>query len=274
MGTSKRWRGPAGGNWGAARDCLSRLTRGLSESLPDDSLDSAGINGTDVDQDELRDRIDRNAELVGQRLLQGLAEMLAVDPEALNLRTITLRAAGRLVDTLEELLTDGVVAVCPLRSASPEERADEFISAFADRVAEPNGLIIDSVIRRASVHCAERLLSEDSPIAASINSGNPNAKISGDLFCFIYALFFADTVSEFLTAVVTEKVKIIIPALYADPTGQIAKWIANNIVGLVPDPCEEQEKLVSEVRPLADMARELISDSVDRVLGLGLQKVA
>jgi hypothetical protein len=188
-------------------------------------------DAADQDRSELRGRIEKNAELVGSQLFRGLAEMLTEDPEALNLRVAILRAAGWLVDTLEVLLTDGVVAVCPLRAVTPEQRADEFVSAFADRVAEPRGLIVGSVARRASAHCAERLLSADSQIADPIEVGDVDARISGDLFCLIYALFFAGTVSEFL-------------------------------IGLVPDPCEEQEKLVDETR-------KVIQKSVDHEVCAG-----
>jgi hypothetical protein len=47
-------------------------------------------------------------------------------------------------------------------------------------------------------------------------------------------------VGEFLRSVVAEHVKLAVPVLIAaDPEGRIADWVAEKVVDLVPNPCEE-----------------------------------
>lgn len=196
--------------------------------------------------------------------------MFKTDPDPLGVDTTIKRGAYRLADVLGSLMAEGVPAVVSLGGQTSEERADEFLRAFADAVSgDGSGLVVDAVTRRASVRCAARLLENGSPVATAVMEGSGPGKISGDLLCLVYALFFAEAVSEFLTAAVAEKIKLAVPVLYLDPTGEIAKRIARKVVELVPNPCEEQQKAAGEVRSLAKTAQDLIPGSIADLLGDG-----
>ena len=266
MGTSTRWKGPAGGGWSTARSTLTRLGNELTGSPPGPTPPAVpeGKNAADDVAHRAGPRLDE----VAGRLLEALRLMFKEDPDPLGLNTVIRRDARRLVRVLDSLMSDGIAALVTLKGTTPDERADEFVRAFTDAVSGyGSGLFADAVARRASVHCAVRLLQADeSPVAAAVRDGSGSGKITGELLCLVYAFFFADVVSEFLTAAVAEKLKIALPVLYLDPTGEIAKRIAEKIIGLAPNPCEEQQKVVEKDRSLAETAQKLIPGSIADLL--------
>ncbi len=107
-----------------------------------------------------------------------------------------------------------------------------------------------------------------------------------DILCDLYQVFFADMVGEFLRSAVAEHVKLAVPVLVAtDPEGRIADWVAEKLVDLVPNPCEESaeaaelakavdtaQSVVGAVEDpsavLSKVAEGLVPKAVGRVLGL------
>ncbi|MCX4437850.1 hypothetical protein [Streptomyces mirabilis] len=99
-------------------------------------------------------------------------------------------------------------------------------------------------------------------------------------------MFFADLVGEFLRSVVAEHVKLAVPVLAAvDAEGRIADWVAEKVVDLVPNPCEESAEAteltqaVDTAKSVVDMAQDpsavlpeiaakLVPGAVGKVLGL------
>lgn len=78
-----------------------------------------------------------------------------------------------------------------------------------------------------------------------------------DLLCDLYQVFFADMVGEFLRSVVAEHVKLSAPMLAADAEGRIADWVAEKVVDLVPNPCEESAA-AAEPAQAADTAQSAV----------------
>jgi hypothetical protein len=87
----------------------------------------------------------------------------------------------------------------------------------------------------------------------------------------LYKLYFADIISGFVKTVIAEKIKLVFPALRViDPAGVVAKHIADKVAELIPDPCEERETRGDDGSTLADVARDLLKETVDRALGISL----
>ncbi|KOU07187.1 hypothetical protein ADK88_11865 [Streptomyces sp. NRRL F-2295] len=134
-------------------------------------------------------------------------------------------------------------------------------------------------MRPAAAATADRMATQHPEVLAANGKG-----WSGDLLCLIYQWFFADVVAEFLRGVIAEKIKLVVPVLpVADPEDHVADWVAEQVLHLVPNPCEEAEHLKNAVEQaedavatfedptvgtLAQVARGLVPRAVGAALGL------
>lgn len=241
MGTSTRWGGPRGGPWDGAFVAVRRLP---CTSTPGEK------------------RLTEAAE----QSVRGLRETLRRDESAFGLLESTQAAGGRLVSALE----------CMRRGGAYEVVGDgeEFLAWLADEVGGTGATTTDAAIRRAAVSSGVRLLERQSDA--------PDGRLSSDLLCELYQWFFADVVAEFLRAVVTTHIKLVFPLTeFVDPEGRLVERVANSVVELVGNPCEEMDRrralaeesaaAVDEPEAaLTDVALELVPKSVRRVLGLAL----
>ncbi|MFF5769254.1 hypothetical protein ACFY8V_03615 [Streptomyces californicus] len=160
---------------------------------------------------------------------------------------------------------------------------DDARTVFAARlvraVGGEGGTVADAAVRRAAAATADRMAAQHPEVLAADGRG-----WSGDLLCLIYQWFFADVVAEFLRGVIAEKIKLVVPVLpVADPEDHVADWVAEQVLRLVPNPCEEAERLKSAVDQvgdavtafedptvgtLAQVARGLVPRAVGTALGL------
>lgn len=269
MGTSTSRRGPTGGKFKTARSDITRMAGQVHETSKDISVSSEDV------ADDISPRAEQTVGRVGQKLRDGLRDTLNEDRDAFNILSTIEQSGHRLVDVLEDLRTSGVNVLIENDVADPVERQDIFIREFVDRVAGPGGLITDCVMRRAAAHVATKLVTEREEVGHAVRHGS-DERISGEIFCWIYALFFADAVSEFLVSIVAEKIKITLPIFYLDPTGMLARWIAEKIVGLIPDPCQEQEDAVdgiksayNQISTLGEIAHGLVETATAVSLNIG-----
>ena len=241
MGTSTRWPGPSGSR-GIPRQWQD-ADRRLRRWRPD------------------REDADQELDRIAEAYLRVLRATLRDDPSAFGLRDAACAAGERLADAMAALAKD-----------SPDN-AEDFVAELTRRVGGDGGTMADAALRRAASDAGQRLL-EHRPDAAG------GGGLAGDLLCFLYQWFFADTVAEFLQAVVAEKVKLAVPVLYvADPGDHIAGWVAKQVLKLVPNPCEEAAELVDQVKTaesivedpaqaLPEIARRLVPGTVGKILGL------
>ncbi|WAP58317.1 hypothetical protein [Streptomyces sp. S465] len=124
-------------------------------------------------------------------------------------------------------------------------------------MAGEGGTVADAAVRRAAVTSARRLLERHPEAGGPGGSG-----LSGEVFCLLFRGFFADVVAEFLRTAVAEKVKRVAPLLPAvDPEDHIADWIAEHLLGLLPDPCEEATRL-AEAEEKADRVASAVGDPI------------
>ncbi|MFF3143814.1 hypothetical protein ACFVRU_19280 [Streptomyces sp. NPDC057927] len=143
---------------------------------------------------------------------------------------------------------------------------DDFAARFTVAVGGDGGTVADAAVRRAAALSAGRLMKhlERYPEAGGPPGGG---SLAGDLFCLLYQWFFADTVAEFLRIVVAEKVKLVVPLLPAfDPEDHIADWVAEQVLSLLPNPCEE----AAELKETVEKAEEVVSAIEDPIGALRL----
>jgi hypothetical protein len=194
---------------------------------------------------------------------------LASEPEKFGLRSAMLAAGGRLVDTLDGLLRDGLDAILP-SDAVPSDDLEAAYRVFVDKIADDGNLITDTAVRRAAARCAERLLDPAGPVGAAARRGHTGpGTVTGELFCEIYALFFGQLVGEFLKTTVAAKVQLAVPILPILPFGaggEVAEWIAERVVAAIPSPCEEKEKILGGDDSLTAIGRKLLEKTVRRSL--------
>jgi len=266
MGTSTKYPGPRGGQWKAANQRLGAWVSSIDRS----AARSADGNGkVSVSIERLIQESDERAQELADQYRAALTAVVGDDPSAFGLRD-RLRAGGdRLVDTLDSLLA-GTAGWFSGKEDSAQVREEAFIRGFADQVAGPGGLVADTMVRQAAVACARELLDESGPLQEAVTEGKPllGARISGDLFCLVFQLFFRDSVAKFITAIVAGKVRLTLAPLHLiDPAGKIADWVGQQVAAHIPDPCEKGAGL-ADAPSLADLARALVAESVDRALGI------
>ncbi|MEO3780679.1 hypothetical protein ABGB16_28480 [Micromonospora sp. B11E3] len=249
MGTSTRLAGPRYGGWSGAKSRLSRWT-------PD----------ADSRPDSLADGDERTASDVATQYRRALRDALLEDPERFGLRGAAQEAGHRLVTALDELLRPDPPLLRDLHRAAPTDPAGEFVRRFVTEVGGDGRLIVDAATRRAVREVAERLVAPDGPLA---DPASPS-RITGELFCALYRTFFGEMVGEFVHVLIAENVKLAVPALVAlDPTDVVAGFVADQVVKVLPDPCEEEAVREPRRPRLADVARDLVGTTVTEALGLG-----
>ncbi|MFD7502411.1 hypothetical protein [Streptomyces sp. NPDC059850] len=233
MGTSSRWPGP-GGRTGVAGE-WSRASRRVSAWRPGPD-EAAGLDD------------------IAAEHLAVLHRTLREEPSAFGLYEATCAAGERLTTAVDDwaVSRDG----------------DEFAARFITAVGGEGGTVADAAVRRAAAVSVRRLLERHPEV------GTPSGRgLSGEVFCLLYQGFFAGVVAEFLRTAVAEKVKLVVPLLPAlDPEDHIADWLAERVLGLLPDPCEEAAQATESVEgPMGSLqfvAQGLVPRAAGRALGL------
>lgn len=206
--------------------------------------------------------------------LDVLRRTMREDQSAFGLVDAATEAGYRLADVMATLVDEGPDFV---------EDPEAFLARFTNEVGGRGGTLTDAAIRRAAADTAERLLERQQ---AESGGGAPaGGGLAGDLLCLLYQWFFADIVSEFLRSVIAEKVKLVAPVLpVLDPGDHIADWVADKVLSLVPNPCEEAAELVEKAKSvesdiedpvgsLPEIARSLVPGTVGKVLGLVVENI-
>ncbi|MFJ6820347.1 hypothetical protein ACIQRJ_07995 [Streptomyces niveus] len=270
MGTSTRWEGP---RWSGLSSRLARWDPDRSDP------EAAATAAIDALQGSCRD-----------------------DPSAFGLRDSACAAGARLADAMETLGAagpSGLLNKDPVHEdlASEEEGdrldwqdpADAFVAELTRQVGGEGSTMVDAALRRAIAASAQRLLTAHPEIRESLTAPDGSSQgrgLAGDLLCLLYQWFFADLVTEFLRAVIAEKIKLTVPVLEViDSEGRIADGVAERIIALIPNPCDEAEAQAAEAAkaalsmngdsaeadvPLSDVARRLVPGVVGKVLGFAV----
>lgn len=254
MGTSTRWKGPGGDRWNAA-------ARRLACWRPDQR------------------NADPRLEEIARDHLRALHETLRADPSAFGLYDTACAAGERLAGTLGSL------------AEQRAESEEALIIRLTSEVAGDGGTLADAAVRRAAAAAVRDVLDKHPEMQDAMDSGTASGGFAWDILCDLYQVFFADLVAEFLRSVVAEHIKLAVPVLVAvDPEDRIADWIAEKVVGLVPNPRKESaeatdlaeavdaaESVVGAVHDpvgaLQEIARELVPGAVGRILGLISEEV-
>ncbi|OEV08716.1 hypothetical protein [Streptomyces nanshensis] len=247
MGTSTRWKGPGGGPWSAAGGRLAQWN-------PD------------------RPHAEERLEEIAADYLTALHQTIRTDRSAFGLYDAVLAAGDRLA-----------LQMSSLREEHPDS-AEAFMALLAEQVGGDGGTVTDACIRRAAVAAGRDVLAQHPELEQAWASGDTGGRgFPSDILCDLYRLFFGDVVAEFLRSVVAEHVKLAVPVLAgADPGDQIADWIADQVLTLVPDPCEKAaevtdsvdeagaavEAVENPVSVLPAIARSLVPHAARGVLGL------
>ncbi|MFE3142074.1 hypothetical protein [Streptomyces scopuliridis] len=250
MGTSTKWKGPRGDRWTAARRRLARWR-------PDQ-----------------RDA-DRRLEEIAEDHVRALHETLRANPSAFGLLNASGTGGVRLAKVIGSL------------ARTRPDTWDEAVGRLAKEVSGEGGTLADAAVRRAVASAARQTRSRHPDLSpSSYSQAAGGSGFASDILCDLYQLFFANVVAEFLRFVVAEQVKLAIPVLIAaDPEGRMADWIAEQLVELVPSPCEETaevrelteavntaeslgEAAEDSTGALSDIAQRLVPKAVGRVLGL------
>jgi hypothetical protein len=268
LGTSKSLPGPRGGPWRSANYSLSRWLKGMDSSSSTSSCDGELANREH--SPDWGDADDMKAQDIAARFLAALTDALKTDRDAFGLRDSLLGAGSKLVATTESLRT-GTAGWFPETTGDAEDRQALFLEAFSRQVAGTGGLVADAVMRRAVTDAvADSLLVMRSPLIDLLEGGKmiDGVPLSDDLFCLLFELFFKQAIAHFITAMISGKVQVLLPALHIiDPAGRIGDWVGEQVTGRIPDPCERHATL-GDKPTLADLASGLITETVDRVLGL------
>jgi hypothetical protein len=245
VGTSTKVPGPRGGNWTSAKRRAARWR----PDLTDPAAEVARI---------------------GDSYLGALRTTVAEQPDAFGLYGGMSASGGRLVDALERLDRADLDDILAAPDAGRSELRDAFVGSLVDEISGPTGLLIDAVVRRAAVRAVDELLGTPGPSrTAGEHGAAAGGGISGELFCAVYQLFFAELIAEFVTMVIAEQIQLAVPVLpVVDPAGHIAEWIADQIFQLIPSPCEEATQRDHIGDSLADVARDLLAETVSRAIGL------
>ncbi|MYW64314.1 hypothetical protein GTY65_09540 [Streptomyces sp. SID8379] len=246
MGTSTRWEGPKGGRWAAAGGRLARWPRASRDA--DQQLDEIAAD-----------------------YLRALQETLRADPSAFGLYETACAAGERLAGALGSLAQEGA------------RSENALIARLVSEVGGDGGTLADAAVRRGLVAAARDVRGSHPELDDVMGAGGGFA---WDILCDLYQVFFADLVGEFLRSVVAEHVQLAVPVLVvADPEGRIAGWVAEKVVDLVPNPCEESAEATELAQAvgtaesvmgmaqdpaavLPKVAEKLVPGAVGKVLGL------
>lgn len=249
MGTSTRWLGPSGRRWTAARRQLARW---------------------EVDDPDGERWLEKTA----ASHLRALQESIQTDRSAFGLYEASCAAGERLAGILASLATEGTAS------------RDALATRLVTEVGGNGGTLADAAVRRAAAAAADDVLRRHPELDGAMPGRGSGGGFAWDILCDLYQMFFADIVGEFLRATVAEHVKVAAPVLLAvDPGDRVADWVAEKLVDLVPNPCEESAEATGlaeaaataqsvadgvedPVGTLSDMARSLVPRAVGSVLGL------
>lgn len=249
MGTSTRLPGPKHAGWTGAK---ARLSKWVPDSI------SAADRLSEADR--------RTAEDVARLFRRALRDALLDDPERFGLREAALNAGHRLVALLDDLRHADPPMLHELSGEGSTDPADEFVRRFVAEVGGSGRLVVDAATRRAARSVAERLVAPGGPLASPATP----QRLNGELFCTLYQLFFGELVGEFVHTLVAENIKLAVPALVVlDPTDTVAGFVADQVVKVLPDPCAAGAAREPERPRLADVARDLLTETVTQALGLG-----
>ncbi|MEU5837754.1 hypothetical protein ABZ820_29345 [Streptomyces diacarni] len=249
MGTSTRWKGPNGDGWSSAS---RRLTRWRKCSY----------------------NADQRLEEIAADHLRALHETLRADQSAFGLYDTACAAGERLAKALGSLAVEG------------PQSTDALVARLVSEVGGDGGTLADAAVRRGAAKAVRDVQDRHPELDEAMGEGAAGGGLAWDILCDLYQVFFADMVGEFLRSVVAEHIKLAVPVLIAtDPEGRIADWVAESIVDLVPNPCEESAEAKDLARAvdtaqsvvgaaqdpsaaLPELAESLVPRAVGKVLGL------
>ncbi|HEX5534861.1 MAG TPA: hypothetical protein VFX33_14065 [Actinomycetales bacterium] len=225
MGTSTRWKGPSGDRWSSA---ARRLARWREDSR----------------------NADQRLEEIAADHLRALHETLRADRSAFGLYDTACAAGERLAGALGSLAAEGA------------ESADALVARLVSEVGGDGGTLADAAVRRG-VAAAVRDVRDRHPELDDAMDAGAAGGFAWDILCDLYQVFFADMVGEFLRSAVAEHVKLAVPVLIAtDPEGKIADWVAEKVVDLVPNPCEESAE-ATDLAQAVDTAQSVVGAAQD-----------
>ncbi|MFJ1694446.1 hypothetical protein ACIO6T_21455 [Streptomyces sp. NPDC087532] len=254
MGTSTRWKGPSGDRWSSAARRLARWR--------DDSRNP-----------------DQRLEEIAADHLRALHETLRADRSAFGLYDTACAAGERLAGALGSLAAEGA------------ESADTLVARLISEVGGDGGTLADAAVRRGVAAAVRDVWDRHPELDDAMDAGAAGGGFAWDILCDLYQAFFADMVGEFLRSVVAEHVKLAVPVLIAtDPEGRIADWVAEKVVDLVPNPCEESVEATDPAQALETaqlvvgavedpsaalpkIAELLVPRAVGKVLGLITEEI-
>ncbi|QXE35528.1 hypothetical protein KQY30_15930 [Streptomyces sp. GMY02] len=226
MGTSTRWKGPNGDQWSSAARRLARWRK--------DSRNA-----------------DQRLEEIAADHLRALHETLRADRSAFGLYDTACAAGERLAGILGSLAAEGA------------ESEDALVARLVSELGGDGGTLADAAVRRAVATAVRDVWDRHLGPDNAIEAGGTRGGFTWDILCDLYQVFFADIVGEFLRSVVAEHVKLTVPVLIAtDPEGRIADWVAEKVVDLVPNPCEESAE-ATHLEQAADTAQSVVGDVQD-----------
>jgi hypothetical protein len=190
-----------------------------------------------------------------------LVTELRKDRDSYGLRHAVTQHAARFVAVLAEL-HDVPWEQRPNHVALVDESgSDQLLALLVPRVCGEAGPHIDTAIRPGVVSAISEL-TENVARKTPVRVGDP--LIDDELFCFLYRVFFADTITQFLTSVIAAKLNVAVPVLLLiDPTGQVSQYIGGWIAEAIPTPCEEKSKNDSK-DPISTIAQGMVEDTFDR----------
>ncbi|MEV6506911.1 hypothetical protein AB0M61_12380 [Streptomyces sp. NPDC051642] len=221
MGTSTRWKGPNGDQWGSAGRRLARWR--------DDSRNA-----------------DQRLEEIAAEHLSALHETLRADRSAFGLYDTACAAGERLAGALGSLAVEGA------------ESEDALVARLVSEVGGDGGTLADAAVRRGMAAAVHDVWSRHPELDDAMGEGATGGGFAWDILCDLYQVFFADMVGEFLRSVVAEHIKLAVPVLIAtDPEGRIADWVAEKVVDLVPSPCEESAE-ATDLAQAVDTAQSVV----------------
>ncbi|MBA5221618.1 hypothetical protein [Streptomyces griseoaurantiacus] len=221
MGTSTRWKGPSGDRWSSA---ARRLARWREDSR----------------------NADQRLEEIAADYLRALHETLRADRSAFGLYDTACAAGERLAGALGSLAVEGA------------ESADVLVARLVSEVGGDGGMLADAAVRRGVAAAVRDVRDRHPELDDAMDAGATGGGFAWDILCDLYQVFFADMVGEFLRSVVAEHVKLAVPVLVAtDPESRIADWVAEKVVDLVPNPCEESAE-ATDLAQAVDTAQSLV----------------
>jgi hypothetical protein len=174
---------------------------------------------------------------IAANYLRALQETIRADRSAFGLYDSACAAGERLAGALPALAEEGA------------ESEHVLIAPLVSEVGGDGGTLADATVRRGLATAVRDVRDRHPELDDVMRAGAAGGGLAWDILCDLYKVFFADIVGEFLRSVVAEHVKLAVPVLaVADPEGRIADWVAEKLVDLVPNPCEES----TEAQELAE----------------------